>query len=79
MSVILRVNLLFFIYSFTDEVFLMTPQSPVLPVAQQDEEKILTGSLIVEEFDWKSIETKLPMLRLVTTGVKGAVMELDNR
>lgn len=57
----------------------MTPQSPVLPVAQQDEEKILTGSLIVEEFDWKSIETKLPMLRLVTTGVKGAVMELDNR
>lgn len=58
----------------------MIPQSPLgPPVVQEDEEKILPGSLIVEEFDWKSIETKVPMLRLVTTGVKGAVMKLDNR
>ena len=71
-----------FIHSFkTEAASPMIPQSPFVDptVAQEEEEKILPGSLIVEEFDWKSIETKLPMLRLVTTGVKGAVMKLDNR
>ena len=54
---------------------------PTLPTDKMvaDDERVIPGSLVVEEFDWKSIETKLPLLRIISTGVKGAVMKLDGR
>ena len=61
----------------------MLPATPSPPAASQGDkegdERIMAGSLVVEEYDWRSIETKLPLLRLTTTGVKGALMKIDRK
>ena len=62
---------------------LVPPATPSPPAASQGDEegdeRIMAGSLVVEEYDWRSIETKLPLLRLTTTGVKGALMKIDRK
>ena len=45
----------------------------------EEAERVVAGVLVVEEFNWKSIATNMPLLRLVTSGVKGAVVKLDIR
>ena len=42
-------------------------------------ERVVAGVLVVEEFNWKSMATKMPLLRLATTAVKGAVLKLEKR
>ena len=37
------------------------------------------GVLVVEEFNWRSISTSMPLLRLVTSGVKGAIVKVHRR
>ena len=42
-------------------------------------EKVVAGVLVLEEFDWKSVRSEMPLLRLVTSGVKGAIVKLNPR
>lgn len=43
------------------------------------EERAVAGVLVVEEFNWQSLATKVPLLRLATSGIKGALLKLNRR
>ncbi|CAI7999820.1 Androglobin, partial [Geodia barretti] len=60
-----------------------TPPSPEDEEEEEEEEgekeegeRVVGGVLVVEEFNWRSISTSMPLLRLVTSGVKGAIVKV---
>ena len=46
---------------------------------EAEPERVVPGVLLVEEFDWKSVRSGTPLLRLVTSGVKGSIVKVDTR
>ena len=39
-------------------------------------EHVVAGCLVVEPFVWNSVQTRPPLLRMKTTGIKGATLSL---
>ena len=56
-----------------------TPPEEEEEEEEEEVERVVGGVLVVEEFNWKTIATTVPLLRLATSGVKGATIKVNRR